>query len=171
MSLLPAPTTCRYTVAGPCWSRRFSRLSLFLTRRSGSLWRPFRGPGGCLGSGSRLVEAMARRRSWETVRGRRGWWRLVEGELPPRRNARVRSRSCAWSVFIISAIHTTHSASLPGENTLLAHHCSLCWAQRGTEWPPRISALTAGLQRLLHACDIYFRHLVMTSDYSPLIGP
>lgn len=171
MSLLPAPTTCRYTVAGPFWSRRFSRLSLFLTLRSGSLWRPFRGPGGCLRSSSRLVEAMARRRSCERVRGRRWRWWLVEGELPPRRNTCVRSRSFTWTVFILSTlptvVKTTRSASLQGENT---HVRPLYGAQEGTEWP-LLCAQTAGLQRLLHACDTDFRHVVMTSDALPLIGP
>lgn len=125
LSLLPAPTTCRYAVEGPSWSRRFSRLSLFLTRRSGSLWRPFRGPGGCFRSASWLVDAMARRSSWETVRGRRRRWWLAEGELPPRTNASVRSRSFAWTVFIISTsptvTETSHSASLRGENTRVTH--------------------------------------------------
>lgn len=124
MSLLPAPTTCRYTVVGPCWPQRCSRLSLVLTRRSGSLWRPFRGPGGCLCTGSRLVEDMARRSSWGTPRARPWRWWLVEGELPPRRNACVRSRRFTWTVLIIGTsprvIQMSHSASLQGESTRLA---------------------------------------------------
>lgn len=107
LSLLPAPTTCRYTVDGPWSSRFFPRFSLVFTRRSGSLCLAFFIPG--LISGLLLlllIEAIVRTH-WKTVRRERQSQRARAGGAAAERdphltNRNVKDFSPRRTVFIIN---------------------------------------------------------------------
>ncbi len=104
LSLLPAPTTCTYTVDGPWMSSRLLRFSLVFTRRSGSFCWAFFTPSRCLVSGLLLVDIA--RKNWKTVRWKQKSQRAAAGEAAER-NLPLASRnendlSFRWTVFIIN---------------------------------------------------------------------
>ncbi len=106
LSLLPAPTTCTYTVDGPWASVRLLRFSLVFTRRSGSFCRAFFQPGGCLVSGLWFVAIV--RKKWKKVRCERNSQRAAAGGAAerdlPLTSRNVKDLSCRRTVFIIKHV-------------------------------------------------------------------
>ena len=106
LSLLPAPTTCRYTVDGPWRSRFFPRFSLVFSRRSGSLCLAVFRPGRISGLLLLLIEAIVRTH-WNTVRGERESQRAAAGGAAAERdphltNRNVKDFSLKRTAFIIN---------------------------------------------------------------------
>lgn len=110
LSLLPAPTTCTYTVDGPCSSGFCLRSSLVFTRRRGSFCRALLAPSGGLLSGPLLAAMVRTQRRRGGGRGR-GSGRETGAALPVT-HSRERSRRRTEFIVINRPDRERHAPQL-----------------------------------------------------------